>query len=187
MTIFDSRSRRSHTASSVHAPRNRRAGLTLIELALVLSLTGALLAAFLPTFFRHLSTSKIAEAVEQLDALHRHGASYFAAHRSCLPDSAGPYPEQPNADPVQVDFSQDAHGAATWSALGRTAAPLRFGYQVEVLEPGCTQRAAGPALYLRAFGDLDGDGVTSLFERASRVEHGALVPHGPLRTVNRVE
>jgi type II secretory pathway pseudopilin PulG len=161
--------------------------LTLIELALVLSLTGALLAAFLPTFFRHLSTSKIAEAVEQLDALHRATASYYAAHRACLPASAGPYPALPSADPVQVDFAHDERGAATWSALGREAAPLRFGYQLEVLEPGCTQRAAGPALYLRAFGDLDGDGVTSLFERAARVEHGALVPQGPLRTINRVE
>ncbi|HEX5657339.1 MAG TPA: hypothetical protein VFX59_09090 [Polyangiales bacterium] len=169
------------------APRIRRAGLTLIELALVLSLTGALLAAFLPTFFRHLSTSKVAEAVEQLDQLHRHAASYYASHRACLPDSAGPYPAAPSADPVEVDFAQDEHGIATWQALARGPATLRFGYQVEVIEPGCRQRAVGPALYLRAFGDLDGDGVTSMFERASRVERGALVPQGPLRTVNRVE
>jgi type II secretory pathway pseudopilin PulG len=161
--------------------------LTLIELALVLSLTGALLAAFLPTFFRHLSTSKVAEAVEQLDALHRHAASYYAAHRGCLPDSAGPYPAQPSPDPVPVDFAQDEHGAATWQALARAPAPLRFGYQVEVREPGCAQRAVGAALYLRAFGDLDGDGATSMFERASHAERGELVPQGPLRTVHRVE
>jgi type II secretory pathway pseudopilin PulG len=161
--------------------------LTLIELALVLSLTGALLAAFLPTLFRHLSTSKVAEAVEQLDELHRHAAGYYAAHHGCLPDSAGPFPARPSAEPVEIDFTHDEHGAPTWQALARRPSALRFGYQVEVLEPGCAQRAVGPALYLRAFGDLDGDGVTSMFERASRVERGALVPQGPLRTVNRVE
>ncbi len=185
-TIFDSFARATHTARSVPPARIRRAGLTLIELALVLSLTGALLAAFLPTFFRHLATSKVTEAVEQLDALHRQAASYYATKR-CLPESAGPYPEQPSAERVEVDFSKDEHGAPTWHALGATAAAMRFTYQVDVLEPGCVQRTTGPALSLRAFGDLDGDGATSLFERTSRIEHGALVPQGPLRTVNRVE
>jgi type II secretory pathway pseudopilin PulG len=161
--------------------------MTLIELALVLSLTGALLAAFLPTFFRQLSTSKIHEAVEQLDALHVHAASYYAAHRGCLPDSAGPYPAQPSADPVEVDFAADEQGVGTWRALAAPSRRLRFSYQVVVPEPGCSRHATGPAMLLRAFGDLDGDGVTSLFERASRVEHGALVPQGPLRTLNRVE
>lgn len=161
--------------------------MTLIELALVLSLTGALLAAFLPTFLRRLSISKIAEAAEQLEDLHRHAARYYAAHRGCLPDSAGPYPSAPSEERADVDFATDEPGAETWRVLGRTPSSLRFAYQVEVLEPGCTQRPPGPVLYLRAFGDLDGDGVTSLFERAARVERGALVPEGPLRTVNRVE
>lgn len=161
--------------------------MTLIELALVLSLTGTLLAAFWPTFLRQLSTSKVTEAVDRLDALHRQAGSYYARNRGCLPESAGPYPAQPSADPVDVDFGLDEHGATTWRALDQGPAKLRFSYQVEVIQPGCARHGTGTALYLRAFGDLDGDGASSLFERASRVDHGALVPQGPLRIVNRVE
>jgi type II secretory pathway pseudopilin PulG len=168
----------------------------VIELALVLSLTGVLLAAFLPTFLRHLSTSKVAEAVERLEALHRHAASYHAREhttptgvlRNCLPASAGPYPELPSPEPIEVDFALDAAGAATWSALGQDKAQLRYSYQVEVVEPGCSaRRATGDALRLRALGDLDGDGATSLIERSARIEGGALVPSGPLRILHRSE
>jgi type II secretory pathway pseudopilin PulG len=165
--------------------------MTLIELALVLSLTGALLAAFLPTFLRQLSTSKLTEAVERLDALHRHAASYYARDRGalhgCLPDSAGPFPLAPSADPVDVDFALDQQGAPSWRALAQQPAKLRYSYQLEVPEAGCGQRGAGPALRLRAFGDLDGDGTTSMLERASRIERGELVPQGPLRIVSRTE
>jgi type II secretory pathway pseudopilin PulG len=169
--------------------------MTLIELALVLSLTGALLAMFIPTFWRRLSTSKINEAVERLDAMHRHAASYYArtlrphgdAFRACLPDSAGPYPERPSADRVEVDFALDEAGAATWKALGQSPAQLRYSYQVEIFEPGCVSRSKGPALILRAQGDLDGDGATSLLERSARSDRDGLIPQGPLRILSRSE
>jgi len=183
------------------AHRRVQRGVTLIEVALVLSLTGVLLAAFVPTFLRHLRTSKIAEAVERLAALHGHAAAYYerprAGTQGCLPTSAGPYPAVPSAEPVLVDFGSDPSGAATWLALGqRRPAPLRYSYEVLVPEPGCVARpSAAAAITLRAHGDLDGDGERSLLERsaapsapgASASDPARLLPRGPLRIIARTE
>jgi hypothetical protein len=163
---------------------------------LVLSLTGVLLAAFVPTFARHVHTSKLAEATERLSSLHRHAASYYTAEhgadahhsRNCLPEAAGPYPLEPSADPVDVDFAADERGAATWLALGqRGTARLRYSYEIIVPEPGCAIRLARPALTFRAYGDLDGDGMRSLLERVSVPGAEALTPQGPLRILSRTE
>jgi len=170
--------------------------MTLIEAALVLSLTGVLLAAFVPTFVRHVHTSKLAEATERLASLHRHAASYYEAEhdvgarrlRGCLPEAAGPYPLEPSADPVEVDFAADERSAATWRALGQTdKARLRYSYEVAVPEPGCGTRPGAPPVTFRAFGDLDGDGVRSLLERESVPGVETLTPHGPLRILSRTE
>lgn len=162
----------------------------------MLSLTGVLLAAFVPTFLRHVHTSKLAEATELLESMHRHAAAYYEAEhalgstraRHCLPVSAAPFPEAPSAEPVQVDFSSDPAGASTWKALGRhEPAWLRYSYEVSVPVPGCQPRQTRPSITFRAHGDLDGDGTPSLLERTSEVEQDTLVPKGPLRIVARVE
>lgn len=162
----------------------------------MLSLTGILLAAFVPTFLRYVHTSKLAEATERLAALHHHAAAYYAAEhtvgaqrlRACLPESAGPFPPEPSADPVLVDFAADEHGAATWRALGaRDAVSLRYSYEVAVPEPGCEQRPARAPITLRAHGDLDGDGTRSLLERVATPGRDGLVPTGPLRVLSRTE
>lgn len=164
-------------------------------MALVLSLTGILLAAFVPTFLRYVHTSKLAEATERLAALHHHAAAYYAADqtvgtrrlRSCLPEGAGPFPLEPSVDPVLVDFGTDEHGAATWRALGAEPASLRYSYEVAVPEPGCEQRPARAPITLRAHGDLDGDGTRSLLERTATPGRDGLVPTGPLRVLSRTE
>jgi type II secretory pathway pseudopilin PulG len=183
------------------ARRRARRGLTLIEAALVISLVGVLIAAFVPTFLAHVRTSKVAEATERLASLHAHALAYYAAQhaagRGCLPLSAAPYPTEPSAEPVPVDFASDAAGADTWRVLGATApaaqgAPLslRYSYEVEVPLPGCRERPVrAAAITLRARGDLDGDGEHSLLERSAAPSANGreLVPHGPLRVLARTE
>lgn len=185
----------------IHTARAAKTrGFTLIESALVLSLTGIMLAAFLPTFLRHVRTSKLTEATAQLASLHAHASAYYGRAQGsvgssvpppCLPASAGPYPPAPSPSPVMIDFAADATGAPTWSALGQiTPAPLRYAYEVEVLEPGCRARTPGAvAVWFRAHGDLDGDGEPSLLERAAAPSRdgAALVPVGPLRILARTE
>src|SRR5262245_39106441 len=79
----------------------RRSGLTLLETAVFVCIAGVVLASFLPTFFRHLQVSKIAEASEQLAVLHRLASAYYDGQRpttlirsrpGCLPPAAGPTP-----------------------------------------------------------------------------------------------
>jgi hypothetical protein len=176
--------------------------VSLLEAASILSGVGVLLAAFMPTFLNHLRLSKIAEATEQLEALQRSTAAYYAEERrvggklvhGCLPDSAGPMPEAPSMDPVSVDFSaSDTVGRPTWNALGLSdLRDLRYSYSVIVAHPGCAPHDITPGsvvLTLRAEGDLDGDGVKSLIERSATLtaDQRTLVPIPPLRVEHRVE
>lgn len=192
-----SRSTATRRNPGIHA---RRAGLTLVEACAALSLAGVLVAAFVPSFVRHLRFSKIAEASEQLDHLYRSSAAYYATDRSgptgmlrgCLPASAGPTPITPTSDPQYVDFTSiDVPGRETWSALGLSSGHYRYSYEVTVAEPGCAPRSSPhyPAIVLRAQGDLDGDGQRSLLERAASIspDQQALLPIIPLRIVDRVE
>lgn len=176
----------------------RRLGVTLLELALALSLTGVLIAVFVPTFVRKLEASKLSEATRLLETMHRAAASHYSREqrvgaqwlRRCLPESAGPYPEAPSSEPRPVDFQADERGRATWKALGMSAASLRYSYEVSVPLPGCMTRPANSAaITFRAHGDLDGDGMQSLLERqAAPTRDGLeLAPLGPLRMISRTE
>jgi hypothetical protein len=193
-------SRSPRTTGHRPGPPPRRAGLSLLESAIALSAAGIVLAGFVPTFVEHVRLSKIAEATEQLDELHRGAAAYYAMDhriegrlaRGCLPTGVGPYPEQPSVDSVPVDFGADAAGKNTWAALGAKPGNLRYRYTVVVSKPGCgphePPRGASVMLF-RAEGDLDGDGVLSTIERGATLskDHSALVPVPPLKIEKRVE
>jgi hypothetical protein len=168
----------------------------------MLSGAGVLLAAFVPTFLDHVRLSKISEATEQLEALHRGVAAYYATEQrvggkldhGCLPYSAGQMPEAPSIDPIGVDFAaSDTTGRPTWNALGfADTRDLRYSYSVIVAKPGCAPHdiaPGAPVLTLRAEGDLDGDGVKSLIERTATLsaDQRVLVPVPPLRVERRVE
>jgi len=181
-------------------PRRAQAGLSLVETAALISLSGVLLAVFVPNFFRHLHFSKVAEASQRLDDLYRASAAYYATERllagrptrGCLPDSAGPTPSEPSRDPQPVDFlAPEIAGRETWRALGLSEASLRYSYQVVFEQPGCAPRSAPayPAVRLRAHGDLDGDGVHSMLERTASIspDQRALLPNIPLRITQRTE
>lgn len=201
MSSWAQRSKRAVQRARQKTKRERSAGLTLVETCALLSLCGVLLAAFLPSFVRHLRFSKIAEASEQLDNLYRSTAAYYASDRAdqrglvqrgCLPASAGPTPLTPSTDPQYVDFTSiDVTGRETWSALGVASGHFRYSYEMLVAEPGCAPRSSPryPAVVLRAHGDLDGDGQRSLLERAASIsqDQRSLLPIVPLRIVDRVE
>lgn len=179
--------------------RRRRAGLTLVEVALLFGLVGVLVAVIVPTFFRALRVSKLAEATEQLEAMHRAVASYYSARRAtetglrieCLPDSAGPTPAHPSAEPVAVDFAAEtAPGAEVWRAVGfRPSVPLRYRYTLLTAAPGCgkARGLSGPVVTFRAEGDLDGDGVLSRFERTAEHRDGSLAAGKVALVHDRVE
>ncbi len=189
--------------------KRRTAGLTLIESSLLLSVLGILLAVMVPTFMSRVSASKTAEAASQLAVLYQRSAAYYAMRHtskggkriSCLPQAAGPAPEKPHPDPVEVDFSAGTTpGSTTWRALGFNPCPagssaakctgVRFRYSFRPSSSGCNlENPPGePLLTLSAEGDLDDDGDYSLFQRTARaIDVGTLAADPLLVVHDRVE
>ena len=177
----------------------RQAGQTLVQTALVIAVVGAVLAVFVPTFFRTLRTSKLAEAPEQLALLHSAAAAYYGATfetdtgrvRSCFPPAAGPTPTKASYKGEEVDFAhEETRGRETWSALGyQPDRPIRFRYSFIPAKEGCGVRGgrAKIDLTLRAEADLDADGRYSLFERNYAIVDHELKPVGVLYTRDRTE
>jgi Tfp pilus assembly protein PilE len=162
-----------------------RAGLSLVEITLLVSVAAIVLAASAPAFLRSLRMSKVAEAPYQLLRLQERAAAYYATphptdaglRTGCLPEPAGPAPAQPSETPVIVQLTApETPGAATWQALGfELDEPIRFRYSVVPSAPGCESAArTTTTLALRAEGDLDADGTMSLFERTLIVVDGEL-------------
>jgi type II secretory pathway pseudopilin PulG len=159
--------------------RRANGGLTLVEVAVLISIGGILLAVGIPTFVRALHTSKMSEAPEELSRIFAATAAYYAKPPHCLPESAGPTPAKPSRQPVSVRFADpEAPGSATWQALGfEPSRPIRYRYTLDVPSPGCQQMRDSRDQFVvsvRAEGDLDGDGVLSLFERNASLRDGAL-------------
>ena len=180
--------------------RQSQSAFTLVEIALVLSIAGMVLAVAIPTFVQKLETSKAAEASKNLETLFRNSAAYYAVPRPttdgktayCLPAPAGPAPLVASVDPITVDFSAaDTPGSNTWRALEFAPTdPIRFRYTFLPHGPACvTDEPSQPnTLILRAEGDLDGDGTLSRFERRAKLRgHGFLDPEPLLHVVDRIE
>ena len=178
----------------------KTSGFTLLEAALVLSVTGMVLAVAVPTFVQSLETSKAAEASQQLATLFQNSAAYFAVARPtsdgktayCLPAVAGPAPLLPSPSPVVVDFgAPDTPGADTWRALEFSPkVPLRYRYTFLPRGPACMvgEPFPVPTLTLRAEGDLDGDGTFSRFERRARLRAlGVMDGERMLHIADRIE
>lgn len=154
------------------------------------------LAVFVPTFLRRVRTNKISEASALLQEMSDRAAAYYATswdsgRRHCLPPPAGPTPQVPTADSVQVDFyAPDQEGHVSWEALGfQPTHPTRYSYSYAPSRHGCDLADAnGDAeIIFRAQGDLDGDGVRSTFERQAKLEAGRLKPASTLRVHQRTE
>ena len=174
--------------------RSEHGGLSLIEAGLLRCLLGIVLAVAVPTFLGNVRTSKISEAAEQLETLHRSTAAYFATERGklrhCLPPKAGPTPVEPSPALQRVDFADPTSaGHGSWLALDfQPKVPIRYRYTYAPRSHGCALVGSDASVLYRAEGDLDGDGVFSLFERRATVtEGGALVPVGVLYVERRVD
>ncbi len=136
-----------------------------------------------------------------LERMHLGASAYFAtAHaidgverRRCLPSAAGPTPLRPRPSAHRVDFfDAEERGADTWRALEfESDRPLRFSYRFEPVAATCDLRSPDRTYLVtyRAEGDLDGDGVHSIFERrdAAANDEDRLVPIGILYVRDRQE
>lgn len=189
------------------------AGFTAVELCLLISGLGILLAMVVPTFARTLRVSKTAEAGEQLAHLVAGAQAYYAdfhrvpvpepaeamgqpgpddrLHTHCLPDSAGPLPPTPSTSAVMVAREGlDVAAAATFRALGfAPTQPLRYAYTYRTSAAGCELQSRDEPTTVRfvAHGDLDGDGRLSAFARQATVTPEGLQVDPLLMVDNPIE
>jgi hypothetical protein len=168
----------------------------LIEAALLLCLTGIVLAVFVPTFLSTVRTNKINEAAELLQEMSDRTAAYYATSwdtgkRHCLPPKAGPTPSTPTVELTEVDFFADEQaGHSSWEALGfQPDRPVRFSYSYTPSRDGCELIGDDDlgSVTFRAEGDLDGDLVPSTFERRATLEADGLKPADALHVHQRTE
>jgi len=176
-------------------PRGRPR-LSLIEAALLLCLTGIVLAVFVPTFLSRVRTNKVNEAAELLQEMSDRTAAYYATSwdtgkRQCLPPSAGPTPSTPTVELADVDFfASEQAGHASWEALGfQPDRPVRYSYSYTPSRDGCEIMSADDSatVTFRARGDLDGDLVPSTFERRATLGDDGLKPADALHVHQRTE
>ena len=146
-----------------------RTSFTAIELAVAFAVVGSAIAATVPACVRAVRVARTAEATENVEAI-------FAAGTRVLGDPAIKIVSTP-LTPASVPrgaIAVDPPGTwdhPTWKALGVSYdEPHWYSYRVDVDPDGST------ALRVVAYGDLDGDGVLSSFERTATRENGAIVP-----------
>ncbi|MFH1262249.1 MAG: prepilin-type N-terminal cleavage/methylation domain-containing protein, partial [Pseudomonadota bacterium] len=147
---------------------------TLIELMIVVAIIGILAAVAIPAFLKYVRTSKTVEASTNLRKMYDGEVAYYNQESvtSAGPSiakqfvSAGPNPAvvaqtTPGINKSTANWESDA-----WVALKfGTDSAVQFSYQA--IAAGTSSSAS---FTVNAYGDLDGDGTTSLFQRLGSVD-----------------
>lgn len=132
-----------------------------VELALIVSVGGAVLAASAPTFFRELQASRMSEAIEGVKQIGA-GALAYSEGKELAASFPPPAPLTPAEVPrgVAVEDPPEVWETPTWIALDfRFDRPHRYAFQFDV--------APDPSriwFQATAHGDLNGDGILSTFQ-----------------------
>jgi prepilin-type N-terminal cleavage/methylation domain-containing protein len=148
--------------------RRREAGFTLIELMIVVAITGILASVAIPAYVKYIRRASTTEAAMNLRVMYDGAVSYYIGEHSDtvgavlarqFPNSAPPtpaaVPHGSKHNPTPVEFE-----TPEWMALN-FAVRDPYWYQYSF-----NRDAAGPnTASMIAQGDLDGDNIYSLFMR----------------------
>jgi prepilin-type N-terminal cleavage/methylation domain-containing protein len=164
----------------------QRAGFTLIELMIVVAILGILAAIAVPAFNVYVRRARSAEAGEQLRGIFNNLAAYYhparqlgsgvnsALNAACVVNTVDngvtPGPTKQIGD----------YSAAPWRAIDFEIGFSYFRYEIQTQGGGsrCNVPANTVPLYLiRAYGDLDGDGLRAMHELAAGSDNDNYLYH----------
>ncbi len=156
--------------------------MNAVQLAMLVSGVGVLLASMAPTFIRDLHASRVTEAVEGISTIAANAVAY-ASDKDLPASFPSPAPLTPADVPrgVRIVDPPGTWEHPTWKTLHfEMTLPHRFSYAFDV--------SSDPAriwFQARAHGDLNGDGVTSTFEVSGERRPGASAVLVPGMKINR--
>lgn len=124
----------------------------LLACPLLIAVAGVIAAIAIPSFVRYERAAQTAEATTNLASIATRMEAYYVEFQQ--------YPSAPASPPEPPCGTRELFvGDAAWTQIGFSPFdPVRYSYEVEATADGYV---------IRARGDLDCDGVTSLFERTS--------------------
>ncbi len=143
---------------------------------------GVLAAVAVPAFVGYLARAKTAEAETNLESMVRLAEAYYESEQFV----AGGAPLTACAVGSGRTTNVPSSMKTVLGPLGEPFDSLGFSlydpvyYQYEIVGAGGCDHQAGDALYtFRAYGDLDGDGTTSLFEITASAGPGGALERAP--------
>ena len=148
----------------------KQKGFTLIELMIVVAIIGILAAVAIPAFLKYIRKSKTTEARTNIRKLYDGELSYFDEEHVLR-----------NGDMISKQFVSSGYQPATVPSVnkvlgtwtGSTWTALKFGSDSPILFRYSTDSGGlgtASSFTARAEGNLDGDTLTSLFERVASVD-----------------
>ena len=143
----------------------RAQGFTLVELMIVVAIIGVLASVAIPSFINYQLTTKRAEAFANLSSLAKAQKAYFAEFSTFVPAEAEPgltNGDVPTTTKRDMTPISAAYSDVGWEPEGN----VFFDYDtVTPDEPrGADCGACGDTCFTAsAYGDLDGDGLISIF------------------------